>query len=277
MVDKLSAMGSVISLLWSVVMNLRTFIVCLTRIQGAHWAAINDEIQISMNPVPTKDPIGGVHPRKYYNYKLIPDLPMGQRVIDKLVDAGFNCKPNKSCWWIHDIYTLIIKMFPNGNMPPTTIISTNARYDPHFHMRVGVALRGLRGEPDVLFIGTGGAVHNLYRNSWGAIMKYGDNFAMEAPPSRWALNFRSEMEDAIMKTTGPKLKRAICSLMKLPDFRDAHGTDDHFVALCFCAGLVGHEDDIGTCVEFGASDWELGNMCNDQYTWGCWDGFSLKA
>ena len=228
-----------------------------------------------MNPTPGKDPIGGVHPRKYANYKLIPDLEMGSRVIDKLRDAGFNCNPNESCVWIHDIYTLLIRMFPAGNMPPTTIISTNARYDPHFHVRIGVALREMRQEGDIIFIGTGGAVHNLYRNNWGPIMKYNDNFALEAPPARWALNFRQEFEDAVMKNSGPALKRAVTSLMKLPEYRDAHATDDHFIAACFCAGLVGHQDDVGTPVEFGAQTWELGNMCNDQYTWGNWASFSV--
>ncbi|KAL6247542.1 hypothetical protein RBB50_005888 [Rhinocladiella similis] len=244
-------------------------------IMGAHWAALNDEIQVSMNPNPSKDPIGGVHPRKYYDYKLIPDLPMGETVIQILRDAGFNCNPSKSCLWIHDIYTLIIRMFPDGNMPPTTIISTNARYDPHFHMRVGMALRPLRSRPDVLLMGTGGAVHNLYRNIWGPIVKYNDNFAQEVPPANWALNFRQEFEDAVMKNSGPALRRAVVSLMKLPDFRDAHGTDDHFVAACFCAGLVGHEEDVGAPVEFGAETWELGNMCNDQYTFGSWKGFPV--
>ena len=223
-----------------------------------------------MNPNPAKDPIGGVHPRKYYDYKLVPDLPMGERVIETLRGAGFNCNPNKTTFWIHDIYTLLIRMFPSGEMPPTTIISTNARYDPHFHVRIGSALRYLRNEPDVLFMGTGGAVHNLYRNVWTHIMKYNDNFALEAPPERWALNFRQEFEDAMMKNSGPALRRAVTSLMKLPDYRDAHGTDDHFVAACFIAGLVGHADDIGTVVEFGATDWELGNMCSDQYTFGSW-------
>ena len=230
-----------------------------------------------MNPTPFKDPIGGVHPSKYYDYKLIPDLQMGVRVIKMLQKAGFNCNPSETCAWIHDIYTLLIRMFPDGNMPPTTIVSTNARYDPHFHIRIGAVLRELRKEPDVLFMGTGGAVHNLYRNVWGPIMKHNDNFALEAPPARWALDFRQEFEDAVMKNSGPALRKAVASLMKLPNFRDAHGTDDHFVAVCFCAGLVGHEEDIGTPIEFGAQNWELGNMCNDQYTWGSWEEFPLGA
>lgn len=100
---------------------------------------------------------------------------------------------------------------------------------------------------------------------------------MPVAPAAWALNFRQEMEDSIMKNSGPALRRAVASLMKLPDFRDAHATDDHFIALCFCAGLVSHEEDIGTPVDLAATDWELVNMCNDQYTWGVWDGLPVEA
>ena len=50
---------------------------------------MGDEIQVATNPEPTKAPIGGVHPRKYVDYKLVPDLPMAARVIDSLRAEGF--------------------------------------------------------------------------------------------------------------------------------------------------------------------------------------------
>lgn len=237
--------------------------------QGAHWAAINDEIQVATNPTPTKAPIGGVHPRKYVDYKLNPDLPMAERVIGALRQEGFNCNPNANFEWIHDVYLILIRTFPGG-CPPTTIISMNARFDPHYHVRVGSALRFMRKEKDVLFIGSGGAVHNLYRNVWTPLLRYADNFAMETPPGEWALEFRQEFEDAITKNTGPALRKAMTMLMKLPVYRDAHATDDHFMSAMFIAGLVGSVEDIGTPVEFGAEDWELTNMCNSQYTLGSW-------
>lgn len=89
-----------------------------------------------MNPAPTKAPIGGVHPSKYVDYKLESDLPMGERVIGMLKKAGFNAKAEPKFTWIHDVYLVLIRMFPGG-CPPTTIISMNARFDPHFHMRIG--------------------------------------------------------------------------------------------------------------------------------------------
>ncbi|KAF4882340.1 4,5-DOPA dioxygenase extradiol [Colletotrichum fructicola] len=237
---------------------------------GAHWAATGDEIQVATNPNPTKAPIGGVHPRKYVDYKLIPDLGMALRVIDTLRKEGFNCNPNPDFQWIHDVYLLLIRAFPNG-CPPTTIISMNARFDPHYHMRVGASLRYLRREKNVLFIGSGGAVHNLYRNVWKPLLRYADNFAMETPPGNWALDFRQEFEDCVTKNSGPALRKAMAMLMKLPIYRDAHATDDHFMSAMFVAGLVGSDEDCGSPVVLGAEDWELTNMCNSQYTWGSWE------
>lgn len=84
-------------------------------------------------------------------------------------------------------------MFP-AKCPPTTIISMNARFDPHMHMRVGTAVHSLRQE-GYLLVGTGGAVHNLYRNQWGPMLKYRDNFAQPTPPKagRWSSGRASRM------------------------------------------------------------------------------------
>lgn len=60
-------------------------------------------------------------------------------------------------------------------------------------------------------------------------------------------------------------------LMKMPMYREAHATDDHFMAAQFVAGLCGDWEDEGQKVELGAEDWELTNMCNSQYTLGEWE------
>lgn len=160
-------------------------------------------------------------------------------------------------------------MFPKG-CPPTTIISMNARFDPHLHLKVGSLLRPLRKE-GYLIIGTGGAVHNLYRNNWAPMLKYSDNFAQPTAPEAPMLEFRQAVEDAFTKNAGgPKLRRAVTRLMKHPQFRDAHGTDDHFMAAMFVAGAMGEEDDEGSKVTLGAETWELTNMCNSQFTFGDW-------
>ena len=198
---------------------------------------------------------------------------MADRIIDDLRREGFNCHPNPAFDWIHDVYLILIRAFPD-KCPPTTVISMNARFDPHFHMRVGTALRHMRRERNILFMGSGGAVHNLYRNVWGPLLKYRDNFAQVTPPGAWAMEFRQEFEDALTKNTGPALRKAMTMLMKLPLFRDAHATDDHIMSAMFVAGLVGSAEDVATPVELGAENWELTNMCNSQYTLGSWDAFA---
>jgi aromatic ring-opening dioxygenase catalytic subunit (LigB family) len=231
---------------------------------------LGDEIEISANPTPAKSPVAYVHPSKYVPYALNPDLPMADRLVELLKAHNISVKVNKTFDWIHDTYLILIRMFPDG-CPPTTIISMNARYDPHFHMRIGNILRPLRREK-ILFIGTGGAVHNLYRNKWAPMLLHRDNFAMPTPPETWALDFRQEFKDVFTGPMGPKLRRRATMLMKLPGYRDAHATDDHFMSALFAAGLCGdwEDEESGTRGELGAEDWELTNMCNSQYTLGKW-------
>jgi len=237
---------------------------------GAHWDSVGENtIDVAMNPSPGKSPVAYVHPSKYVDYKLEPDLPTGERVLSILNDAGFKASPNPTFEWIHDTYLILIRMFPD-KCPPTTLISMNARFDPHFHMRVGSAVHSLR-EQGYLIIGTGGAVHNLYRNRWAPMLKYRDSFAQETAPEGWALEFRQSVEDCFANNRGPALRRAITRLMKHPQYRDAHATDDHFMAACFVAGAAGawadEEEEKG---RLGAETWELTNMCNSQFTIGSW-------
>ncbi len=216
-----------------------------------------------------------MHPSKYENYKLNPDLSTGERCVSMLTEAGFSARGNPSFDWIHDTYLILIRMFPGG-CPPTTIISMNPRYDPHYHTRVGTALRPLRSE-GYLLIGSGGAVHNLYRNVWEPMIRYGDNFAQPTPPAPWAMEFRQSVEDVMKRGGGPRLRRAVTRLMKHPLFRDAHATDDHFMSMCFAAGAAGDPQDEGVAGVLGAEDWELTNMCNSQYTIGTWEGYPARA
>ncbi len=193
---------------------------------------------------------------------------MGKRCVDMLKAEGFNAKENPQFDWIHDTYLVIIRMFPDGS-PPTTIVSMNAQFDPHYHMKVGATLRSLRDE-GYLIIGSGGAVHNLYRNIWEPMILYRDNFALETPPGDWALEFRQAVQDVITKNSGPRLRRGMTRLMKHPQYRHAHATDDHFMSAMFVSGAAGAVQDEGIYGRLEAEDWELTNMCNSQYSFGQW-------
>lgn len=210
---------------------------------------------MATNPKPGKSPVAYVKPEKYVNYELNPDISTARQCIEILQEKGIDAQENEKFVWIHDTYLILIRMFPNG-CPPTVLISQNARYDPHFHMRIGSYLRPLRKE-GYLLIGTGGAVHNLYRNHWTQMIACRDTFAQPVPPGAWALEFRQAFEDAVTKSSGPELRRAVARLMKHPEFRDAHGTDEHFIPAAFVAGAVGDVEDRETYGRLAAEDWEL--------------------
>lgn len=233
---------------------------------GAHWDVLGDKVQVSMNAKPNKSPVAYVHPSKYADYKLNPDLDTGKRCIQLLRENGFDAEANETFDWIHDTYLVLIRMFPGG-CPPTTLISMNGRYDPHFHIKIGATLRVLR-EENYLVIGSGGAVHNLYRNNWAPMVRHRDNFAQPTPPEAWALEFRQAFEDVVTKNSGPALRRGVTRLMKHPQYRDAHASDDHFMAALFVAGAAGSMEDQGNCGKLHAEDWELTNMCNSQFSFG---------
>ncbi|CZR45234.1 uncharacterized protein FPRO_15591 [Fusarium proliferatum ET1] len=236
---------------------------------GAHWDSPYDTVRVSMNPDAKKDPVGSVTEARYMPYKMVADLEGGQRVIGMLQGAGINAQADPKFEWVHDTFLIVIRMFPHCIPLPTTIVSMNARYDPHLHTKIGAALRPLRYE-DTLIIGSGGSVHNLYRNHWYQMLTYRDNFAQPVPPGDFALEFRQALEDAVTQNTGPALRRAVTRLMKHPRYKEAHGTDDHYMATLFAAGAAGSHEDQGPN-RFLGECWELVNMCNSQYQLGDWD------
>ena len=237
-------------------------------ISGAHWECLGDKLQIATNPNPDKTPCPFSEPEDWIHWKPNPDVAGANRCIKLLKAEGYDVEGNPTTPWHHDVFMPLIRMFPDSSKcPPTVVLSTNARYDPHYHMKIGATLRSLRQE-GYLFIGTGGAVHNLYRNKWTDMIRYRESLGQRQPPESWALEFRQATEDVITKNSGPELRAAMIRLMKHPAYRAAHATDEHFIPALFCAGAAGDWEDVGSKNVLGAENWELTNMCNSQYTMG---------
>lgn len=235
---------------------------------GAHWECLGDQIEVATNPTPDKTPCPFSDQADWINWKPNPDVEGANRCIKMLDAAGYRVSGNSTTPWHHDVFMVLIRMFPEASTcPPTVILSSNARYDPHYHMKMGATLRKLRHE-GYLLIGTGGAVHNLYRNIWSDMLLYRESLGQQKPPEEWALEFRQATEDAITKNSGPELRAALVRLMKHPAYREAHATDEHFIPALFCAGAAGDWEDVGSKNILGAESWELTNMCNSQYTLG---------
>ena len=136
-------------------------------------------------------------PRSFWeNYPINVDLSLARRVVSLLRDHGFeDVEEDPTFDWHDDTITPSRWMFPDGT-PPATVVSLNARYNPVFHAKIGKALRALRGE-GILLCGTGGAVHNLYRNNWLPLLTRGDNFQKGSKPAKWAIEFDKSVNDVV--------------------------------------------------------------------------------
>jgi aromatic ring-opening dioxygenase catalytic subunit (LigB family) len=218
-----------------------------------------------MNANVIPEPIGLVKKSEWAHYRPNADLATGARCVKMLKAAGFDAVEDPNFNWLIDTFPMLTRMFPDG-CPPVTIISQNQFFEPHFHVAIGRALRPLRKE-GYLFIGSGGGVHNLYRVHWNYNWRYRDTFAQELPPEGTHLEFRQALEDVLCKNGGgPEMKRAVVRLMKHPHFRDAHGTDEHFMPFCFAAGVVGEEEDRAEPVVLAAEVWELVSILQNSLT-----------
>ncbi|KAI0131922.1 aromatic ring-opening dioxygenase family protein [Xylariales sp. AK1849] len=240
-------------------------------VMGAHWETVGpNRVKVSTNPQPGRTRAAWVHPDKFANYQINCSPALGKRVVNLLRDGGIDAVEDSKDDWIHDSLIPLKWMFPT-TCPPCTLISLNTKYEPVFHSYIGSLLGHLRDE-GILLLGTGGAVHNLYRNYWPQVVFARNCFAQEQPPKQWALDFRQCMYDVMTQRAegdddGQVLREGMTRLMHHPLFREAHGTDDHFMAACYLAGAA-RKGDVGKKT---SEVWELRNMCDAQFTLGSWD------
>lgn len=136
-------------------------------------------------------------PKKHWeNYQINVDPKLARKVINLLQGQGFtDVDEDPDFDWHDDTITPLKWMYPDGT-PPATVISMNARFDPVFHVRMGQAIRSLSNH-GILVIGSGGTVHNLYRNNWLPLRWYGDNFQVGKVPAKWATDFERAISDVI--------------------------------------------------------------------------------
>ena len=153
-------------------------------------------------------------PRSYWeNYPINVSTTLANRVVRLLRDHHFkDVEEDPTFDWHDDTVTPARWMFPNGT-PPTTVVSLNARFNPVFHVKIGRALALLRKE-GILICGTGGAVHNLYRNNWLPMVTKGDNFQPSKVPATWATEFEKTVSDAISSLT-VRNTRTVCVYLTL--------------------------------------------------------------
>ena len=188
---------------------------------GAHWEELGDRIRVAAKFDPAKVQMDLV-PRSYWEkYPINVSKELSDRVIHLLRGHQFGDVDADPLFdWHDDTITPARWMFPEGT-PPATVVSLNARYNPVFHVRIGEALSELRKE-GILIVGTGGAVHNLYRNNWLPMLCRGDNFQEGCTPAKWATAFERTVSDVIKYSAvrEPSFPLALGTFVALADPND---------------------------------------------------------
>jgi aromatic ring-opening dioxygenase catalytic subunit (LigB family) len=174
---------------------------------GAHWEELDDRIRVATKVNPKKLQMDLVPRSVWEDYPINVDPSLARRVVQLLRDHNFqDVEEDPDFDWRDDTVTPSRWIFPEGT-PPATVVSLNARFNPVFHAKIGKALSQLRKEGILLF-GTGGAVHNLYRNNWVPMLARGDNFQVDSKPARWAIEFEKTVSDVVTSTSVSWIKSA---------------------------------------------------------------------
>jgi 4,5-DOPA dioxygenase extradiol len=116
---------------------------------------------------------------------------------------------------LHHLYSAADVPVVSVSLPETFTVAEWRKF--------GAALRPLRKD-GVLFIGSGGMVHNL-----GAI-----NYHASGAPPKWATEFEAE---ALKRVTKSDLE-GLMALVATPLGHQAHPTDDHFLPLVVAGSLA---------------------------------------
>jgi len=164
-----------------------------------------------------------------------PGAPELARRVKELLPEAIG--PRDERLWDHGAWTPLVHMYPNADIPLLEV-SMPKRWDDV--VSLGERLRPLRNE-DVLLIGSGGAVHNLGRITFGREVAT-DSFARE---------FDAWVEKTLTKDPRELLRAKTDG----PDFFTAHPSDEHFRPLLFAVGAG-----TGSPVTFPITGFEFGNL-----------------
>ncbi|KAI0060853.1 aromatic ring-opening dioxygenase family protein [Artomyces pyxidatus] len=241
---------------------------------AAHWETHENKIEISSSPRPGKDIVSFVPPEMlkwYEEYQINSSPALAERCHEKLKDAGFNVSLNEEAIWHQDVMIPIRWMYPDfRESPPMTIISVNGRFDPWFHLQVGLALRALRHDK-ILLIGTGGGVHNLYTVSWHRMLLYQDTLTRTRPVDPDLAGFGASMRECVVKNAGPHMGRALARLLAHPHFLQCNPSPEHFLPMVYAAGGCSTWEDADGeeyVNVFGGENWEMDTQLNVNFAFG---------
>jgi 4,5-DOPA dioxygenase extradiol len=135
----------------------------------------------------------------------------------------------------HGTWSVLIHVFPEANVPVVQL-SIDKTKPSAFHYELGKRLAPLRDE-QVLVIGSGNLVHNLYAYAWGR---------PDVEPFDWAARFEEKVRNLLLSAEdGPLVNYETLG----PDAALSIPTPDHYLPLLHVAALRGQGEPISFPVE----------------------------
>ncbi|HMI97004.1 MAG TPA: class III extradiol ring-cleavage dioxygenase [Micropepsaceae bacterium] len=147
------------------------------------------------------------------------------RTQQVLAEAGFKLEVDEARGLDHGAWVPLMLMYPEADVPVVQL-SVQSDLGPEYHMKLGAALAPLRSE-DVLVLGTGGFVHNLWSRDRGRI---------DGPEPPWVPEFSDWVHAAITHGRTADLVRY---LKLAPHAALAHPEEEHFLPLFVALGAGG--------------------------------------
>jgi 4,5-DOPA dioxygenase extradiol len=224
--------------------EVKAILVC-----SAHWESAGP-IRVMAHPHPeTLHDFGGFPEALYrMQYPSPGDPALAARVAAMLRAAGLQAELDPERPLDHGAWVPLRAAFPEARVPVIQVSLPMPR-TPLQVFELGRLLSPLRQE-GVLFIGSGGIVHNLRLLDWS-----------EHPaPDDWAVGFENWITDHLTRRDDATLFE---SARQAPAYAKAVPTSEHFDPLFFALGAAG-----GSTIRSVYQGWQHGSLSLRTWAWG---------
>jgi 4,5-DOPA dioxygenase extradiol len=159
------------------------------------------------------------------NYKTSGHTALANRIIELLNSNKVKATTDNSRMLDHGALIPLLLLFPEAGIP---VIQISQRYDldANYHKQMATILAPLKAE-NILFIGSGGLVHNRYE-----IVKMSGH---SLPPSVWAEEFDNFITVELQTENRIDNADKMIKAYKDKNFVMAHPTTEHFLPIVFAS------------------------------------------
>jgi len=192
---------------------------------SAHWTTITPLVTMATAPETIHDFAG--FPEELYavRYPAPGDLPLAERIIALLRQAGIPAAGDPNRGLDHGAWVPLGLMYPQADIPVVEL-SVQPQETPAHHAAMGRALAALRRE-GVLVLGSGNATHNLRAVRWET---------PDSPPPLSTAAFDAWLKEAVLAGREAALLDYEC---QAPAAADSHPTPEHLLPLFVALGSGG--------------------------------------